>query len=116
MTRYIEAHRARFGVEPICRVLQVAPSTYYAARRRPPSARRLRDEALKPKLKQVHAKHFGVYGVRKLWPPLHRRLAYRTLAPYRPRAQRPGAGAVGAQGALRRARASLGPRRAVPLD
>ena len=72
MTRYIEAHRARFGVEPICRVLQVAPSTYYAARRRPPSARRLRDEALKPKLKQVHAKHFGVYGVRKLWRQLQR--------------------------------------------
>jgi putative transposase len=72
MTRYIEAHRARFGVEPICRVLQVAPSTYYAARGRPPSARRLRDEALKPQLKQVHAKHFGVYGVRKVWRQLQR--------------------------------------------
>ena len=60
MTCYIEAHRARFGVEPICRVLQVAPSSYYAARHRPPSARQLRDEGLKAKLKQVHAEHFGV--------------------------------------------------------
>jgi putative transposase len=72
MTRYIDAHRARFGVEPICKVLQVAPSTYYAARRRSPSARQRRDEALKPKLRQVHAEHFGVYGVRKLWHQLRR--------------------------------------------
>jgi len=72
MTRYIEAHRAHFGVEPICRVLQVAPSTYYAARGRPPSARQRRDEVLKPKLRQVHAAHFGVYGARKLWRQLRR--------------------------------------------
>jgi len=72
MTRYIEAHRSRFGVEPICRVLQVAPSTYYAACGRPPSARQRSDEALKPRLRQVHAAHFGVYGVRKLWRQLHR--------------------------------------------
>ena len=39
MTRYIEQHRDEFGVEPICRVLEVAPSTLYAARSRPPSAR-----------------------------------------------------------------------------
>ena len=47
MTRYIEVHRDRFGVEPICRVLQVAPSTYYAQRTRPPSARAVRDQQLK---------------------------------------------------------------------
>ena len=41
MTRFIETHRERFGVEPICRELQVAPQTYYAARRRPRSARRI---------------------------------------------------------------------------
>ena len=40
MTRFIETHRERFGVEPICRELQVAPSSYYAARSRPLSARR----------------------------------------------------------------------------
>jgi putative transposase len=72
MTRYIDAYHARFGVEPICKVLQVAPSTYYAARRRLPSARWLRDEALKVRLKQVHAAHFGVYGARKLWRQLQR--------------------------------------------
>jgi putative transposase len=64
MTRFIEAHRERFGVEPICRVLQVAPSTYYAVRNRQPSARRRRDEVLKAALKQAHTAHFGVYGVR----------------------------------------------------
>lgn len=44
MTRFIETNYARFGVEPTCRVLQVAPSTYYAARSRPPSAREQQDE------------------------------------------------------------------------
>ena len=72
MTRYIDTYHARFGVEPICKVLEVAPSTYYAARRRLPSARWLRDEALKVRLKQVHAAHFGDYGARKLWRQLQR--------------------------------------------
>jgi len=72
MTRYIEAHRTRFGVEPICRVLQVAPSTFYTRHARRPSARQVRDEALKVQLQQTHAAHFGVYGVRKLWRQLQR--------------------------------------------
>ena len=72
MTRYIDAHRARFGVEPICTTLQVAPSTYYAARQRAPSPRSLHDADLKARLRQVHAAHFGVYGVRKLWHQLQR--------------------------------------------
>jgi putative transposase len=72
MSRFIEAHHTRFGVEPICRVLEVAPSTYYARRRRSPSVRQQRDTALKPQLQQVHAAHFGVYGVRKLWRQLRR--------------------------------------------
>ena len=72
MSRFIDTHRERFGVEPICRELQAAPSTYYAARCRPPSARQVRDEALKVKLRHVHAEHFGVYGARKLWRQLRR--------------------------------------------
>jgi putative transposase len=72
MTRYIDAHRARFGVEPIYTTLQVAPFTYYAARQRPLSARCLRDAELTTQLRQVHAAHFGVYGVRKLWRQLQR--------------------------------------------
>jgi len=72
MTRFIDAHRERFGVESICRVMQAAPSTYYAARQRPPSARQVRDEALKVKIRHVYAAHFGVYGARKLWRQLLR--------------------------------------------
>lgn len=72
MTRYIDAHRERFGVEPICAALQVAPSTYYAARTRPASPRAQGDAALKPELLRVHAANFGVYGVRKLWRQLRR--------------------------------------------
>ncbi|HEV7790789.1 MAG TPA: IS3 family transposase [Pseudonocardia sp.] len=68
----IDAHRAEFGVEPICRVLQVAPSTYYAARARAPSARSVRDAALAEEITRVHAANFAVYGARKVWRALHR--------------------------------------------
>jgi len=54
MTAFVEEQKERFGVEPICTALQVAPSTYYACKTRPPSARRRRDEALKPEILRVH--------------------------------------------------------------
>jgi putative transposase len=72
MITYIDGHKDRFGVEPICQVLPIAPSTYHAAKRRPPSARALRDEELKAEIARVHAEHFGVYGARKVWRQLHR--------------------------------------------
>jgi putative transposase len=72
MTAYIESHRDRYGVEPICEVLPIAPSTYYDARSRPPSARALRDEELKAEIRRVHAQNFGVYGARKVWRQLNR--------------------------------------------
>jgi putative transposase len=72
MIAYIDAHRDRFGVEPICELLPIAPSTYHAAKRRPPSARALRDEELKAEIARVHAEHFGVYGARKVWRQLGR--------------------------------------------
>ena len=72
MIAFIDANRDRFGVEPICRVLPIAPSTYYDARRRPRSARRRRDEELKAEIRRVHAEHFGVYGARKVWRQLGR--------------------------------------------
>jgi putative transposase len=72
MIAYIDAHRDRFGVEPICRVLPIAPSTYYDATRRPASARALRDQELQAEICRVHAEHFGVYGARKVWRQLHR--------------------------------------------
>lgn len=72
MSRYIDAFRARFGVEPICRTLAVAPSSYYAAKSRPPSARSIRDAELATTIRELHRSHFSVYGVRKLWRQLRR--------------------------------------------
>ena len=72
MISYIDDHRDRFGVEPICDTLQFAPSTYYAAKQRPPSTRSTRDEELKPEIKKVHKENFSVYGARKVWRQLHR--------------------------------------------
>lgn len=66
-----------FGVEPICRTLtaagtQIAPSTYYAFKTRPPSKRALRDEELLVQVRRVHAENFGVYGAKKLHAQLRR--------------------------------------------
>jgi putative transposase len=80
VTAFVDDHRNRFGVEPICRVLTehgctIAPSTYYAARTRPASARAVRDAELKPLIAAVHAdrdKGRGVAGVRKVWHHLKR--------------------------------------------
>jgi putative transposase len=68
----IDANRDRFGVEPICQLLPIAPSTDHAASRRPASARAVRDAKLKGEIARVHAEHFGVYGARKVWRQLHR--------------------------------------------
>jgi putative transposase len=67
----------RWGVEPICSVLsehglRIAPATYYAAKTRPASARKVRDEQLKGQLAEVHAANYGVYGVRKMHAALAR--------------------------------------------
>jgi putative transposase len=72
MIAYIDANRDRFGVEPICQVLPIAPSSYYDAKRRLPSARALRDEELQVEIRRVHEDNFGVYGARKVWRQLHR--------------------------------------------
>jgi putative transposase len=72
MIAYIDANRDRFGVEPICQVLPIAPSTYYQASRRPLSARRRGDEELKVKIRWIYDDNFGVYGARKIWRQLHR--------------------------------------------
>jgi len=50
MITFIDDNRHRWGVEPICRVLPIAPSTYYAFKKRPPSDRTLRDEYLKTEI------------------------------------------------------------------
>ena len=73
MTRYVEERRGAFGVEPICRVLGVPLSTFYARRSRKPSRRERRDREL---IGEIHAARVGyrsVYGVRKTWKELRRR-------------------------------------------
>ncbi len=57
----------RLGVEPICEVLQVASSTYYAARNRPPSQWARRDAELTPCLTEIGKDNYQVYGSRNLW-------------------------------------------------
>jgi putative transposase len=71
MIAFIDDHRAAYGVEPICRVLPIAPSTYHqhVAQRRNPSllsSRAQRDQALKPEIARVFAENFAVYGMRKV--------------------------------------------------
>jgi transposase InsO family protein len=72
MITYIDQHKDRYGVEPICQLLPIAPSTYYQHTRRPRSARAVRDAQLKVEIARVHAEHFGVYGAGKVWRQLHR--------------------------------------------
>jgi putative transposase len=72
MTAFIEANRAEFGVEPICEQLPIAPATYYAAKIRPPSARRVRDEGLKLEIVRCSEQNFRAYGAVKIWRQLHR--------------------------------------------
>jgi putative transposase len=67
MVRFIDENRDELGVGPICRVLQVAPSTYYAKKARPPAARALRDAVLIPVLVALWSANYRVYGARKLW-------------------------------------------------
>ena len=77
MIGFIDDHREAYGVEPICRVLPIAPSSYRAraAQRRDPtrlSARARRDQDLKPEIARVFAENFAVYGVRKVWRQMRR--------------------------------------------
>src|ERR1700730_13921605 len=77
MIAFIDDHRGAYGVEPICKVLPIAPSTYYehAAKRADPirlSARARRDDALMPEVQRVFEENFRVYGVRKVWRQLKR--------------------------------------------
>jgi putative transposase len=77
MIAFIDDHRGVYGVEPICKVLPIAPSTYHAkivqridASKR--SMRVQRDSSLKVEVHRVFIENFGVYGVRKVWRQLQR--------------------------------------------
>ena len=72
IVEFIDANRDELGVEPICKALQVAPSTYYAAKRRPPSARAVRDAVLVPILVALWTANYRVYGAHKLWKAARR--------------------------------------------
>ena len=77
IVEFIDEYKDEFGVEPVCAVLkdagvQIAPSTYYAARTRPPSARSVTDAATTAVIERVHTDNFGVYGARKVHAELHR--------------------------------------------
>jgi hypothetical protein len=77
MIAFIDDHRGAHGVEPICKVLPIAPSTYHAhvAKRRDQaklSARARQDAALKIEVRRVFDQKFSVYGVRKVWSQLKR--------------------------------------------
>src|SRR5680860_290874 len=69
---YIDGHKDEFGVEPICTTLRIAPSTYYAAKARLPSAMALRDAVLGPLILTLWAANYKVYGVHKMWKAMHR--------------------------------------------
>jgi transposase InsO family protein len=77
MIAFIDDHRGAHGVEPICKVLPIAPSTYHdrVAKRADPeklSAQAKRDLELKPEIERVFAENFEVYGARKVWRQLNR--------------------------------------------
>jgi len=77
MVLFIDDHRDVYGVEPICRVLPIAPSTYHAhaARRLDPSKASLRarrDEVLRRSIRRIFDENFRVYGVRKVWRQMNR--------------------------------------------
>ena len=62
----------RWGIEPICAQLPIAPSTYYAARKRAPSARQVRDGQLCPEILRVFEENLCVYGADKVWDQLNK--------------------------------------------
>jgi transposase InsO family protein len=77
MVSFIDAHRETYGVEPICAVLPIAPSTYYEQKVRQADPARLparaqRDGMLQVEIRRVWDENFQVYGIRKVWRQLNR--------------------------------------------
>lgn len=74
---FVDSQRGQHGVQPVLQALQgtpaqIAPSTYYAAKTRPTSARAVHDGELIEIIEQVHEANYGVYGARKVWHELNR--------------------------------------------
>ena len=72
MSSYIEEHRERFGVEPICSTLEVSASAYYQRAKGKRSARALEDERLSALIAEIHEANYCAYGYRRMWIALQR--------------------------------------------
>ena len=72
MSAYIEEHRERFGVEPICKTLEVSASAYYERATGRRSARSIEDELLLERIREVHEANYCAYGYRRTWIALQR--------------------------------------------
>lgn len=72
MSRYIEEHRGRFGVEPICETLGVSASAYYHRKTAVPSRRAVADERVLARIREMHRANYEAYGYRRMWKALHR--------------------------------------------
>ena len=72
MSRYVDEHRGRFGVEPICRVLDVSASAYYQRATGWRSERAVEDERLLSRIREVHAANYYAYGYRRTWKAMLR--------------------------------------------
>jgi putative transposase len=72
MVSFIDANRHELGVEPICTALQFAPSTYYAAKSRPLSARAISDAVMAVTVLTLWKANYSIYGARKMWKALTR--------------------------------------------
>jgi len=76
--RFVDVHKGRrsaglrWGIEPICAQVRIAPSTYHAAKHRPLSARAIRDAELRPEILRVWEQNLSVYGADKVWDQLNR--------------------------------------------
>ena len=72
MSRYVDQHRGRFGVEPICRTLDVSASAYYRGATGERSARAVEDERLLEVIRATHEHNYFAYGYRRMWKALRR--------------------------------------------
>jgi putative transposase len=72
VSAFIDAHRDRFGVEPICQTLDVSASAYYERRTGRRSARAIEDERLLGRIREIHRANYYAYGSRRMWKALRR--------------------------------------------
>jgi putative transposase len=72
VSRFIDEHRGRFGVEPVCRVLGVSASAYYQRAGGQRSSRAIEDERLLGRIRELHASNYYAYGYRRMWKALLR--------------------------------------------